>query len=191
MLVLSFPLVRMCPFGRMAAAQVLLAPPPFCRRETVNLAGLPPLAQADDRHLHQTALISPVIVGVLLDAVDQDHAVGEICAAIHKQPVFQSDGRHFDRLHRGMDGAADLPLGDAVYACEVGDPAAPDGERVLVAGPQSPSRCRKLFTNESLNLEDRIAVEGLADFDEFDGNHIKHILREAQVVGKLFNTGRY
>ena len=54
--------------------------------EIVNGPRALQLAQADERHLHQPALVSSVEIGVRLDAVDEDDAVRLVNVPIHEDP---------------------------------------------------------------------------------------------------------
>jgi hypothetical protein len=46
---------HLCPFGRMASAQILLGLKPFCRRDTVNRTYVRRLLKASITHKHDTA----------------------------------------------------------------------------------------------------------------------------------------
>src|SRR5262245_22115997 len=75
-----------------------------------------PFSKADDRHLDQTALISPMKSRMRLDAVDEDHSLRLVRVAIHEHrhrrvPLFE-----LYHVHRGADGSADRFFENAVRA---------------------------------------------------------------------------
>ena len=86
---------------------------PVADGEPVGLSGAALLAGANHEHLHQAALDGAVEVGVGLDAIHHDHAVG--LNQIARQPDRRAETalcrRH--RLHGGDDRRPDGLLGDA------------------------------------------------------------------------------
>ena len=72
------------------------------------------LAEADERHFHEPALVASVIVGVRLDSVDEDDTVGFVRVPVHEGPVRERALRQLDHVHRGVHGNADRLFGNAV-----------------------------------------------------------------------------
>ncbi len=82
--------------------------------ELVHGARALQLAQADERHLHQATLVRPVVVGMRLDAVDQNDAVRLVGVPIHEDPERQFSSRQLHDIHRRPHGRAHGVLDDAV-----------------------------------------------------------------------------
>ena len=82
--------------------------------EVVNGTGALELSQANKRHLHQAAFIASVKIGVWLDPVDKDRAVGLVDVTVHEKPARQVSARQLDDVHGGTNRRADCRLGDAV-----------------------------------------------------------------------------
>ena len=71
-------------------------------------------AQADQEHLHQPALDVAREPRVRLDAVDYQHVVGLVGAAVEVDREAFAGAADDYRLHRGADRAADELLGDPI-----------------------------------------------------------------------------
>ena len=51
-----------CPFGRMASAQVLLVPTPFCRRDTTELDSLKDIKQDAEEIIERCRKTNPLLI---------------------------------------------------------------------------------------------------------------------------------
>jgi hypothetical protein len=72
------------------------------------------LAETDQRHLHQTAFVTPVKIGMRLDSIDQNRAVRLVYVTIHEDAERQISLRQLNDIHRGAHGGADGVFGNAV-----------------------------------------------------------------------------
>ena len=69
----------------------------------MHLAGPLALAQADDQHLEHARLVRRVKVGVRLDPVDQDDAVGLVGVLVEVDRQADRVGAEDDGVHVGLD----------------------------------------------------------------------------------------
>ena len=74
--------------------------------QLVDLAGPFPLAQADHQHLEHARLVRRVEVGVRLDPVGQNDAVGLVGVLVEIDRQADRVGAQNDRIHVGLDGDA-------------------------------------------------------------------------------------
>src|SRR5690606_38991006 len=72
------------------------------------------LAEADDRHFDQATFVTSAKIGVELDAIDEEDAIGSVGETIHVKRVRKVAAIEFRDLHGGANGTADLLLGDTV-----------------------------------------------------------------------------
>ena len=69
----------------------------------MDLAGPLALAQADDQHLEHARLVGRAEVGVRLDPVEQDDAVGLVGVPVEVDRQADGVGAEDDRVHVGLD----------------------------------------------------------------------------------------
>ena len=69
----------------------------------MDLLGALALAQADDQHLQDARLVRRVEVGVRLDPVEQDDAVGLVGVLVEVDRQADGAGPEDDRVHVGPD----------------------------------------------------------------------------------------
>ena len=79
-----------------------------------------PLPETDERHFHETALVTTMKIRVRFDSIDEDHAIGLVRMPVHEYVDGQISLLQLDDLHRCAHRRVHGLLGNAVRAEHLG-----------------------------------------------------------------------